>query len=517
MSFRQARWNEPLVFEMGFEGRVGTLLPEVDEEVKGAVGEPSKLVPERMLRREPPDIPELSEVEVLRHFVHLSQMNYGVNSGRMYPLGSCTMKYNPVVNELLVRDERLAWAHPYQDPDTVQGILEILYTLKTWLAEITGMDDVSLQPSAGAHGEFLGVLIIRAYHRLRGELEVRREIIVPDSAHGTNPASAVMGGFKVVTVPSDGRGCVDMEALETALSERTAGLMLTNPNTLGLFEDRILEIADMVHGVGALLYYDGANLNAILGKCRPGDMGFDIVHLNIHKTFSTPHGGGGPGAGPIAVKRELSKFLPAPTVEFDGEKYYLDYDRPHAVGRVRGFLGNVVPLVKAFAYILSMGPEGLREAAEVAVLNSNYLMNKLRRVRGFSLPYGEGRWRKHEFVLSSERLRKETGVGAGDVAKALIDHGFHPPTMYFPPIVEEALMVEPTETEPLEELDRFADALAEVSRRAYENPEAVRGCPRNASASRVDEVRASHPKTMCLSWRMYKSRLELRKCKRDPR
>ena len=335
MRFRQARWEEPLVFEMGFPGRVGLTLPEVDEDVRRVVGDPSKLIPEGMLRREPPGIPELSQVEVLRHFIHLSQMNYGVNTGRIYPLGSCTMKYNPVVNELLARDERLLWAHPYQDPDTVQGILEILYTLKTWLAEITGMDDVSLQPSAGAHGEFLGVLIIRAYHRLRGELEVRREIIVPDSAHGTNPASAAMGGFKVVSVPSDGRGCVDMGALEEALSERTAGLMLTNPNTLGLFEDRILEIADMVHGVGALLYYDGANLNAILGKCRPGDMGFDIVHLNIHKTFSTPHGGGGPGAGPIAVKEELSKFLPAPTVEFDGKRYYLNYDRPHAVGRVR--------------------------------------------------------------------------------------------------------------------------------------------------------------------------------------
>ncbi len=508
MSFRQARWDEPLVFEMGFPGRVGLTLPEVDEDVRRVVGDPSKLIPEGMLRREPPGIPELSQVEVLRHFIHLSQMNYGVNTGRIYPLGSCTMKYNPVVNELLARDERLLWAHPYQDPDTVQGILEILYTLKTWLAEITGMDDVSLQPSAGAHGEFLGVLIIRAYHRLRGELEVRREIIVPDSAHGTNPASAAMGGFKVVSVPSDGRGCVDMGALEEALSERTAGLMLTNPNTLGLFEDRILEIADMVHGVGALLYYDGANLNAILGKCRPGDMGFDIVHLNIHKTFSTPHGGGGPGAGPIAVKEELSKFLPAPTVEFDGKRYYLNYDRPHAVGRVRAFLGNVAPLVKAFAYLLSMGPDGLREAAEVSVLNSNYLMKRLEGVRGFSVPYGAGRWRKHEFVLSSEEMARETGVRAADVAKALIDRGFHPPTMYFPPIVREALMVEPTETEPVEELDQLAEALAEISREAYENPESVKACPRRASASRVDEVRVSHPRTMCLSWRMYKSKLE---------
>ena len=508
MSFRQARWGEPLVFEMGFPGRVGLTLPEVDEEVRRVVGDPSKLIPEGMVRREPPGIPELSQVEVLRHFIHLSQMNYGVNTGRIYPLGSCTMKYNPVVNELLARDERLLWAHPYQDPDTVQGILEILYTLKTWLAEITGMDDVSLQPSAGAHGEFLGVLIIRAYHRLRGELEFRREIIVPDSAHGTNPASAAMGGFKVVSIPSDGRGCVDMDALEEALSERTAGLMLTNPNTLGLFEDRILEIADMVHGVGALLYYDGANLNAILGKCRPGDMGFDIVHLNIHKTFSTPHGGGGPGAGPIAVKQELSKFLPAPTVEFDGKRYYLDYDRPHAVGRVRAFLGNVAPLVKAFAYLLSMGPDGLKEAAEVSVLNSNYLMKRLEGVRGFSVPYGAGRWRKHEFVLSSEEMARETGVRAADVAKALIDRGFHPPTMYFPPIVREALMVEPTETEPVEELDQLAEALAEISREAYENPESVKACPRRASASRVDEVRASHPGTMCLSWRMYKSKLE---------
>ena len=505
--FRQARWGEPLIFELSREGRVGSTVPEVEEGIRDIVGEVESLVPASLLRREAPPLPRVSEVEVLRHFIHLSQMNYGVNSGRFYPLGSCTMKYNPIVNEAVASDPRLLSAHPYQDVSTVQGILEVLYRLKVWLMELTGMDDMSLQPAAGAHGEFLGNLIVRAYHASMGELEKRREMIVPDSAHGTNPASARMAGFDVVTIPSGEDGCIDLEALEEAVSDRTAGLMLTNPNTLGIFESNIKEISEIVHGAGGLLYYDGANFNAILGKCRPGDMGFDIVHLNLHKTFSTPHGGGGPGSGPVGVKDFLADFLPVPVVAYDGERYYLDYDRPHTVGKIRGFYGNVSPMVKAFAYILSLGFEGLKEAAELAVLNSNYLARKLSGVRGFSLPYAPRKPRKHEFVLSASEMARETGVRALDVAKKLLDYGIHAPTVYFPLIVEEALMIEPTETEPLEELDRFVEAFEEISALAYSRPEEVRAAPRNTSVERLDMARASHPRTFCLSWRRYK-RLE---------
>jgi len=360
-----------------------------------------------------------------------------------------------------------------------------------------------LQPSAGALGELLGTLLMRAYHKFNGELSKRREVIVPDSAHGTNPASAAMAGFEVVVVSSDENGCVDIEALKSAVSERTAGLMLTNPNTLGIFERNIEEIAKIVHEAGGLLYYDGANLNAILGKVRPGDMGFDIVHINIHKTFGTPHGGGGPGAGPVGVSEELEKFLPVPRIAFDGERYYLDYDKPYSIGKIRGFYGNVAVLLKAYAYILSLGAEGLEEVAEISVLNANYVAKKLAEVKGFKLPYDEKTPRKHECVFSAKKLRKETGVQALNVAKRLLDYGLHAPTMYFPLIVEEALMIEPTESYEKEELDRFIQTLKKISEEAYENPKVVLNAPTNTSVERLDEVRASHPKTMALSWRMY--------------
>ena len=505
--FKQANWNERLIFSLGRKGRRGHVSPKVEEKIKRIVGDVNLLIPENMQRKSQPKLPELSEVEVVRHFARLSQMNYGVDSG-LYPLGSCTMKYNPKINELLANLPAINMVHPYQDEGTVQGILGILYRLERWLAEITGTHEVCLQPAAGAHGEFLGTSLMRAHHKLNGEIEKRREIIVPDSAHGTNPASAAMAGFNVVVVPSDEDGCVSIEALKAAVSECTAGLMLTNPNTLGIFEKNIEEIARIVHEASGLLYYDGANLNAILGKARPGDMGFDIVHMNIHKTFGTPHGGGGPGAGPVGVSEGLAKFLPVPRIVFDGERYHLDYDRPHTIGKMRSFYGNVAVLLKAYAYILSLGFEGLKEVAEVSVLNANYLAEKLKGIKGLTLPYGSEKPRKHECVLSAEHLKSETGVSALNLAKRLLDYGLHAPTIYFPAIVNEALMIEPTETFEKEELDRFVRAVRKICEEAYTNPEVVLKAPHNTAVSRLDEVKASHPRTMALSWRMYLKKTE---------
>jgi glycine dehydrogenase subunit 2 len=469
--------------------------------VVSVVGDPMDLLPPELRRMNPPQLPELSEVEVVRHFTRLSQMSFGVDVG-FYPLGSCTMKYNPKVNEAVVNSDKVHWIHPYQDESTVQGALKLMYRLSQWLSEITGVHRFSLQPAAGAQGEFAGTLIIRAFHQLNRELETRREIIVPDSAHGTNPASAAMAGFKIVVIPSGVDGCLDVDALKSVASTRTAGLMLTNPNTLGLFETDILEISKIIHEVGGLLYYDGANLNAIMGKARPGDMGFDIVHLNLHKTFSTPHGGGGPGSGPVGVKANLDPFLPIPVIQHDGTRYVLDYDRPKSIGRVRSFYGNFETLVRAYAYIRSLGGKGLTRVAELAVLNANYLAHRISRIRGFSLSHALKKPRKHEIVVSCATLRTETGVTATHVAKRLMDFGIHPPTIYFPLIVEEALMIEPTETETLEELETVIGALEAISREAYTTPRITRGAPYNTSSPQIDEVRASHPKTLSLSWRM---------------
>lgn len=500
--YRQARWDEPVIFESGREGRRGHIIPDVEEEIKRTINDTMELLPKKLRRKKPPRLPELSETQILRHYIRLSQMNYSVDLG-LYPLGSCTMKYNPKINEILARSLSIGMVHPYQDEETVQGILEIMYKLSKWLAEITGTHEVSLQPAAGAHGEFLGTLIMRAHHRLNSKLDDRIEIIVPDAAHGTNPASGTMAGFKVVVVPSDENGCVDLEALKSAVSDRTAGLMLTNPNTLGIFEKDIEEIAEVVHEAGGLLYYDGANLNAILGKVKPGDMGFDIVHINIHKTFGTPHGGGGPGAGPIGVSKGLAEFLPVPRIGFDGEKYRLDYNRPHSIGKIRCFYGNVGVLLKAFAYILSLGAEGLEEVAEVSVLNANYLLQKLKTIRGFDIPYAKNRPRKHECVLSVDKMYRDTGVRALDVSKRILDCGMHAPITYFPLIVKEALMIEPTESYEKEELDRFVETMRTISEEAYSNPEKVLNAPQNTATTRLDEAKASHPKTMTLSWRMH--------------
>jgi len=506
MLFRQADWNEPMIFTIGRNGRRGHVLPKVEEKVRHTVGDVSMLIPEKMQRKSRLKLPELSEVEVVKHFTRLSEMNYGIDSG-LYPLGSCTMKYNPKINELLADLPTINMVHPYQDESTVQGILQILYRVERWLAEITGTYEVCLQPAAGAHGEFLGTLLMRRYHKLNREDEKRKEVIVPDSAHGTNPASAAMAGFNAVVVPSDDDGCVNIEALKAAVSERTAGLMLTNPNTLGIFEKNIEEIARIVHEAGGLLYYDGANLNPILGKARPGDMGFDIVHMNIHKTFGTPHGGGGPGAGPVGVSEELAKFLPVPRIVCDGEHYSLDYDKQYSIGKIRSFYGNVAVLLKAYAYILSLGCEGLREVAEVSVLNANYLMKKLKEIKGLMLPYNSEKPRMHECVFSAKPLKDDIGISALDIAKRLLDFGLHAPTIYFPLIVDEALMIEPTETFEKEELDRFVEAMRKIFEEAYTKPEIVLKAPHNTAVSRLDEVKASHPRTMALSWRMHLKRI----------
>ncbi len=485
---------EPLIFEMSREGRRGHNLPN-------ASSSPSP-IPEKLKRKTPPRLPELSENDVLGHFLRLSQMNYCVDLGP-YPLGSCTMKYNPRINEVVAALPEVAYLHPLQDESTVQGILELLYNLQEWLQEITGTHRISLQPAAGAHGEWTGCHIIRAYHALNNETQ-RDEIIIPDSAHGTNPASAAMCGYKVVEVPTGSDGCLNPDALKQALSGRTAGLMMTNPNTLGLFEEKILEVAKLVHEAGGLLYYDGANLNGILGTVRPGDMGFDIVHLNLHKTFSTPHGGGGPGAGAVGVTSDLADFLPIPVIDREGERYFLNYDLKHTIGKVRGFYGNIGLLVRCAAYILALGGDGLREAGELAVLNTNYLIHKLKDVEGISLPYVPDKPRKHEACFSLKALHDETGVRAMDVSKRLLDFGVHSPSNYFPLIVEEAFLTEMTDTESQEDIDRYALILKEVLGEAYSEPEKLKTAPHNTSVARLDDVKANHPKTMVLSWRMMK-------------
>ena len=499
MEYHQASWDEPLILDRSEPGKIGHNPIRPSEIEEKLVGEDVwKLVPSSLRREGPAPLPELSEPEVIRHFIRLSQENYSPDLG-IYPLGSCTMKYNPKASELVVQTHKLEKLHPEQDESTVQGILAVLYRLGRILAEVTGMGRVSLQPAAGAHGEYLGCLIIRRYHESKGELKTRNEMVIPDSAHGTNPASAAMAGFKVVVVPSNSEGMVDLNVLRQVVGPSTAGLMITNPNTLGIFEKDILEIAKIVHDSGGLLYYDGANFNPLLGKVRPGDMGFDIVHLNLHKTFATPHGGGGPGAGPVGVTKTLERYLPVPLIGFDGKKYFYDFDVQETVGKIRAFHGNIGILVRAYAYILSLGSEGLRSVAETAVLNTNYVLAKLMESDKFVLPFSEKR--KHEFVLSAKRISDQTGVRALDLAKRILDHGVHAPTVYFPQIVEEAIMVEPAETESLKDLDELVDAILKTADEASTIPEVVKSAPHNTSITRIDEVKASHPKTLTLHWK----------------
>jgi glycine cleavage system P protein (glycine dehydrogenase) subunit 2 len=457
-------------------GRRASSIPSLDV--------PAADIPQEHRRTEDARLPEVGERDLVRHYTRLAQRNYGVDTG-FYPLGSCSMKYNPKVADAAAALPGVQRLHPHQPEDTVQGALELLWRLERALCELTGMAAATFQPAAGASGELTGLLIMRAYHMRQGD--TRRRIVIPDSAHGTNPASVRMAGFEVATVPSDARGLVDLGALEKLVDEDVAGLMITNPNTLGLFEEDILEIARTMHEVGGLLYYDGANLNAIMGRVRPGDMGFDIVHMNTHKTFATPHGGGGPGAGPVAVRERLVPFLPAPVVarESDG-KFRWDHDRPESIGRVHGFHGNFAVLVRAYAYVFGNGGDGLREVAERAVLNARYLAERVK--DDYPLAF-EGP-PMHEFVSTARPLKKH-GVRAMDVAKRIIDFGFYPSTVYFPLIVEEALMVEPTETESKESLDAFADAMHRAAREAREDPHVLHEAPVTAPVRRLDEARAA--------------------------
>lgn len=470
----------PLIFELSKEGRIGYSLPDMDV----PEAEVENLIPADYIRTDAPELPEVSELDIMRHYTALSRRNHGVDSG-FYPLGSCTMKYNPKVHEVLARLDGFAHIHPLQDESTVQGAMELMYNLQESLKEITGMDEVTLQPAAGAHGEWTGLMMIRAYHEARGDF-ARTKVIVPDSAHGTNPASATVAGFETITVKSDENGLVDVEDLKKVVGPDTAALMLTNPNTLGLFEEYILEIADIVHNAGGKLYYDGANLNAIMGKTRPGDMGFDVVHLNLHKTFTGPHGGGGPGSGPVGVKKDLIPYLPVPVLVKTEDGYTFDYDRPESIGRIKPFYGNFGINVRAYAYIRTMGPDGLREVTENAVLNANYLMRRL--APYYDLPYD--RHCKHEFVLSGRR-QKKLGVRTLDIAKRLLDFGFHPPTIYFPLNVEESMMIEPTETESKETLDQFIDVMIQIAKETEETPEVVQEAPHTTVVKRLDETLAA--------------------------
>lgn len=470
----------PLIFERSAPGRRGYRLPELDVPEVPV----TELIPSEFLRDEPPALPEVSELEVVRHYTQLSRLNHGVDVG-FYPLGSCTMKYNPRVHEDVTSLPGFAAIHPYQPEETVQGALELIYNLSEYLAVISGLHATTLQPAAGAHGELTGLMVMKAYHEQRGEGH-RNEVIIPDSAHGTNPASCAMVGFKVVEVPSNERGAVDVEALKGLVGPNTAGLMLTNPNTLGLFDENICEIAELIHDAGGLLYYDGANANAIMGIARPGDMGFDIVHFNLHKTFSTPHGGGGPGAGPIVVCKDLAQFLPGPVVAKEGDRYTF-VTPENSIGRVRSFYGNFLVYARAYAYILSHGGKGLREVSETAVLHANYMMNKLKDV--YQLPYD--RTCMHEFVLSGKWQKERHGVRTLDIAKRLLDYGYHAPTVYFPMVVDEAIMIEPTETEPKSTLDEFIEVMRTIAEEVETNPELVTSAPHTTPLKRLDESRAA--------------------------
>ncbi|PIQ25352.1 glycine dehydrogenase (aminomethyl-transferring) [bacterium (Candidatus Blackallbacteria) CG17_big_fil_post_rev_8_21_14_2_50_48_46] len=495
------RYDATLIFERSQTGHRGVRLPadplpEVSLE---------SLLPESFLRKEAAELPEVTELDVMRHFITLSHKNHAIDVD-FYPLGSCTMKYNPKINERAASMPGFSQVHPYQPDIQIQGCLRLLYELKSDLAEIVGLPGCSLQPAAGAHGEMTGMLMIRAYHAHHGQA-ARTRVLVPDNAHGTNPSSAAMCGYDVVTLRSNAKGQVDMAHLRELLDtqgDQIAALMMTNPNTLGIFEENILTISEWVHAAGALIYYDGANLNAIMGMARPGDMGFDVVHLNLHKTFSTPHGGGGPGAGPVLVRDILEPFLPCPVInktEIAGQAphFGVDRERPLSIGRVRSFFGNFGVLVRAWTYIRAMGPEGLKQASQDAVLNANYVRQALRKV--YELPHGEGSC-MHEFVLSAQEMKKQYGVNALSVAKRLIDFGIHPPTVYFPLIVPEALMIEPTETESKATLDRFIQVMEKIAEESATNPDFVNASPHEALIKRVDEAGAN--RKPCINWFQHK-------------
>jgi len=473
--------STPLLNEISVPGKRGSSLPKCDVPEK----ELNELIPEKYLRKNPAELPEVSEPELVRHFVNLSSKNHHVDKD-LYPLGSCTMKYNPKINDAISGMPGFAELHPEQPEETLQGALQLYYELEQILCEITGMDALTLQPAAGSHGELTGVMLMRKYHEKKGNR--RKYIIIPDSAHGTNPASVAMGGYEALEVKSNENGLVDYNDLKSILTDEVAGMMLTNPNTLGLFEKDILRITELMHSVDALMYMDGANMNALLGISRPADMGFDITHLNLHKTFSTPHGGGGPGSGPIGVVKKLEPYLPVPTIEYDTENdsYYFDWDREESIGKLHSFFGNYGMIVRAYVYIKMLGPQGLKEISRNAIINANYLKNKLRDT--FEVAYPQHCM--HEFVLTGNK-QKERGVKTLDIAKRLLDFGYHAPTIYFPLVVKEALMIEPTESETRATLDNFAEILKKIDREIDENKDVVLTAPHNTPARRMDEAKAN--------------------------
>ena len=472
--------NQSTIFEISKPGRIALDLPVNDV----PACELATLVPANRLRANSAQLPEVSQQDLMRHYTLLSNRNFGVDSG-FYPLGSCTMKYNPKVNEDVCRYAGFAALHPLQDADSTQGALELLYNMEQYLAEIAGMAAVTMQPVAGAHGELAGLKLIREYHRSRSDA-ARTKVIVPDSAHGTNPATATVCGLDIVEIKSEPDGSVNLDALRAAVGPDTAALMLTNPSTLGLFEKNITAVAQIVHDAGGLLYYDGANTNAIMGIARAGDMGFDVVHFNLHKTFSTPHGGGGPGSGPIGVIKELVPFLPVPVITYNGEKYGLNYDRPQSIGRLHSFYGNFGVIVRAYAYIRAMGPDGLRQVSEDAVLNANYCLTQLR--DDFYAPFD--RFCMHECIITPKK-QKQFGIKTLDIAKRLLDYGYHPPTIYFPLIVEEAIMIEPTETESKETLDGFIQAMRSIADEAKTDASLILNAPQETVVGRLDETMAA--------------------------
>lgn len=503
--YHAAVWNEPIIYEMGRKGTIGHIVPEVEDEVKKAVGDVRTRIPTNMRRKLPPNLPELSEYEVNTHYLHLSQQTMGFDVANSIGVGTCTMKYSPKVNEQLCRLPGIADIHPLQNEDTVQGILEVMYKTSQWLAEITGMNEVSLQPAGGSHGVFTNCCMMRTYHKLNGELEQRREVITPLLSHPCNGAAPAICGFKVITLEPDlETGCPDVEAVKASVSKRTAGMTLTDPFDTGIFDRNIAEYVKIVHEAGGLVILDQAGANSTIGIVRAGDMGADMCHLNIHKTFSSPHGSNGPGMGAIGVKEDIRKFLPVPVVEFDGSKYHLNYDRPHSIGKSRGFQGNIPVALRAYAWMMSLGAEGIRQVAEIAVLNNNYMIKKLSDVPGLSLPLATGHHRMGEARYSWEQLRKDTGIGTEDLSRAINDYGI---VNYFPAhhpeIVKEPMTPEPTESVSKADIDRFCEVIRHLSDEAYANPVGIKTAPHNCAISDVDMGPTMDIKKVALTWKAF--------------
>ncbi|MFZ5632187.1 MAG: aminomethyl-transferring glycine dehydrogenase subunit GcvPB [Bacillota bacterium] len=502
--FHQARWDEPIIYELSNKGERGIILPEVEEEIKSAVGDVVAKIPANLRRKEPPMLPELSQAQVLRHYLRLSQETLGTDLGIDLGLGTCTMKYSPKVNELLTRLPEMADIHPLQDEETVQGILEIFYKFDQILKEISGLDKFSLQPSSGSQGIYTNACIIRAYHEANGELEKRNEIITTIFSHPSNAAAPAQAGFKIITLMPDGNGYPDLEALKAAVSDRTAGLMITNPEDTGIYNPKIDEFVKVVHEAGGLCAYDQANANGLLGIARAGEAGFDLCHFNIHKTFSSPHGSMGPGAGAVGVKKDLTKFLPVPTVEFDGQKYFLDYNRPHSIGKIRGFYGVAPVILRGYAWVMSLGADGLRECAEVSVLNSNYLQKKIMEIPGAGVPYAEGKRRLEQVRYSWKKLKEDTGIGTEDVMCRIVDFGLQSYfTSHHPWVVPEPFTLEPCESYSKEDIDEYVAIISQIAKEAYENPELVRNAPYNSVIHKCDLSIMNDPGKWAITWKGY--------------